>query len=311
MLGFVIADVSPAVTTPIFLDFMSQGLGAARGIPTILLAAGSVNSVVAIVLYSVMNEFAWTDSVDTTKLVEIIGVKLVLQIVGVGVLAGWVMGRLTEHAWRITPNVPERFLMLFLVAMLTLFGFKTVGMSGGGTLAVLTCGATLQNTISDKEQTKPVSNLMAQVWQNCGAVLLFTLLGASVDQSKLESSKILLGTAIIAVGLVGRSIVCFGTLSLKTDWNVMERAFALVAGAPKATVQAALATVALDHINKKIQDGEWNVADPHTQDLLERANVILTTAVLSIILTAPLFAVLMTYTGHRWLEKTMIMPERL
>merc|ERR1719413_116914 len=53
MLGFCIADVSPAVTTPIFLDFMDQGIGTKKGIPTILLAAGSVNSVVAIVLYSV------------------------------------------------------------------------------------------------------------------------------------------------------------------------------------------------------------------------------------------------------------------
>merc|ERR1712176_185949 len=129
-----------------------------------------------------------------------------------------------------------------------------------------------------------------------------TLLGASVDQSKLESSKVLLGSAIIVIGLLGRSVACFSIASLIREWNAKEKAFAVVAWCPKATVQAALATVALDFVMKKIQEGAWIETDEHPQDLLEQANVILTTAVLSIILTAPLFAVLMTYTGNRWLE---------
>lgn len=315
MLGFVIADVSPAVTTPILLDFMSQGLGQNKGIPTILLAAGSVNSVVAIVMYSVVNEFAWDGDVSGAKLAQILGVKLVLQILGVGVIAGWIFGRLTELSWRLTPNAGERFLILFLVAMLMLFGFKRIDMGGGGTLAVLTCGATLQNTIADKEESKPVSDIMATVWSNCGAVMLFTLLGASVDQSKLESSKILLGTLTVFIGLIGRSIACFGTVSLIKEWNAKEKAFCMVAWCPKATVQAALATVSLDHVRMLIQKGDLPAeTEQVTKDFLEEANVILTTAVLSIILTAPLFAVLMTYTGKKWLTKTNVLlddePER-
>jgi NhaP-type Na+/H+ or K+/H+ antiporter len=163
----------------------------------------------------------------------------------------------------------------------------------------------LQNTIKEteeKEQTKPVSDIMAELWSKIGAVMLFTLLGASVDQSKMQPSKILFGCAIVAIGLIGRSIACFGTVSLIREWKAKEKAFAMVAWCPKATVQAALATVSLDYVNKKIQAGDWLETDPITQDYLEMANVILTTAVLSIMLTAPLFAVLMTYTGNRWLE---------
>merc|ERR1712048_803146 len=52
-----------------------------------------------------------------------------------------------------------------------------------------------------------------------------------------------------------------------------------------------------------VADGVWSIEDPYTQDMLERANVILTTAVLSIMMTAPVFAVLMAYTGPRWLEQ--------
>merc|ERR1712151_1134649 len=98
LLGFVIADVSPAVTTPLLLDFMSQGYGVAKGIPSILLAAGSVNSVVAIVLYFVVWEFAWGGAVVGSKIAEVIGLKLIVQIFGVG-------------------NTLNRFAMLFMLAM--------------------------------------------------------------------------------------------------------------------------------------------------------------------------------------------------
>ena len=42
--------------------------------------AGSVNSVVAIVLLSVVNEFAWAGSVSSSKLAQIIDVKLICRL---------------------------------------------------------------------------------------------------------------------------------------------------------------------------------------------------------------------------------------
>jgi len=304
MLGCVIADVSPAVTTPILLDFMSQGLGVDKGIPSILLAAGSVNSVVAIVLYNITNNFAWSSSVQANDLIRLVGVDLILQVVGVGGIVGWLLGRFTELCWRMTSREHERFFILFFMAMMILFGFKQVDMSGGGTLAVVTCGATLQNTIKDKDSVKPVSDLMARIWQSCGSVMLFTLLGASVDQSKLEGRKVGFALVTILIGLVGRSLACFGTVSLMREWNKWERAFAMVSWCPKATVQAALATVARDYVKSKIDDGSWDENDPYTRDMLDRSNVILTTAVLSIVVTAPAFAVLMVWTGNRWLHRS-------
>ena len=39
LLGFLLADVSPAVTVPLLLDFHLKRFGTKKGIPTILLAA--------------------------------------------------------------------------------------------------------------------------------------------------------------------------------------------------------------------------------------------------------------------------------
>jgi len=302
MLGFCIADVSPAVTTPILLDFMSRGLGEKKGIPGVLLAAGSVNSVVAIVLYSICWEFAWTDSVSPEKLAEIVAVKLVVQIVGVGGIAGYVIGRMLEFGWRYTANTNQRFLLTFLVSLITLFGFKHVGMGGGGTLALVTLGATLQHRVNDQSLTQPVDDIMAMIWSKAGSVMLFTLLGASVDQSKLGASVLLPAAAIVIIGLAGRLLTVFGcSMMVARDWNLQERAFALVAQCPKATVQAALATVALDHVNGLIASGTLAAGSPETLQFLETANMILTTAVLSIMMTAPTFAVVMVVCGNKWL----------
>jgi len=305
MLGFCIADVSPAVTTPILLDLNIQKRGTKKGVPTILLAAGSVNSVMAIVFYKIVEEFAWTSDISPENIISIVGVKFFLQVFGIGGGAGWIMGKFTRFCWYLTDDKNARFAVLFLMAMLTLFGFKQIGMSGGGTLAVLMMGTTIHNSLSEEELEtveKPVGSILGAAWSNCGAVLLFTLLGASLDASKLSPQLVGLGVLLVVLGLVGRSITLFFTLFLFPQWGVKEKIYAMVSWCPKATVQAALATAALDFITVQIKAGVFSESDPVVLQYLDNAMVILTTAILSIIMTAPLFAVLMTTLAPRLLD---------
>jgi len=305
MLGFCIADVSPAVTTPILLDLNIQKRGTKKGVPTILLAAGSVNSVMAIVFYKIVEEFAWTSNISPESIVSIVGVKFFLQVFGIGGGAGWVMGKFTRFCWHLTEDKNARFAILFLMAMLTLFGFKQIGMSGGGTLAVLMMGTTIHNSLSEEELEtveKPVGGILSMAWSNCGAVLLFTLLGASLDASKLSPQLVGMGVLLVVLGLVGRSITLFFTLFLFPQWGVKEKLYSMVSWCPKATVQAALATAALDFITVQIKSGVFSETDPVVLQYLDNAMVILTTAILSIIMTAPLFAVLMLQLAPRLLD---------
>jgi NhaP-type Na+/H+ or K+/H+ antiporter len=305
MLGFCIADVSPAVTTPILLELNLQKRGTSKGVPTILLAAGSVNSVMAIVFYKIVEEFAWSGNISAENVVSIVGMKFFVQIFGIGGGVGWVMGKVTRFLWHLTEDKNARFAILFLMAMLTLFGFKQVGMSGGGTLAVLMMATTIHNSLSEEELEiveKPVGSILGQAWSNCGAVLLFTLLGASLDASKLSPQLVGMGVMLVVLGLVGRSITLFFTLFLFPQWGVKEKLYSMVAWCPKATVQAALATAALDFITVQIKSGAFVATDPMVLQYLDNAMVILTTAILSIIMTAPLFAVLMLQLAPRLLD---------
>lgn len=71
-------------------------------------------------------------------------------------------------------------------------------------------------------------------------------------------------------------------------------------------MQAALATVALDFVNEMIATGKFDANSQFTQNALETSNMILTTAVLSIIITAPTFAVLMVICGNKWLQRSSL-----
>ena len=53
ILGAILGAVSPAVVVPLMIDFMDRGLGVKKGIPTLVLAASSVDDVFVIVLFAI------------------------------------------------------------------------------------------------------------------------------------------------------------------------------------------------------------------------------------------------------------------
>ena len=54
LLGFVLAAVSPAVVVPSLLELQEKGYGVSKGIPTLVIAAASVDDVLAISGFSIL-----------------------------------------------------------------------------------------------------------------------------------------------------------------------------------------------------------------------------------------------------------------
>ena len=63
LLGFVLAAVSPAVVVPSLLELQDKGYGVAKGIPTLVIAAASVDDVLAISGFSVLLGLAFQGGV--------------------------------------------------------------------------------------------------------------------------------------------------------------------------------------------------------------------------------------------------------
>ncbi len=276
ILGSILAAVSPAVVVPLMIDFMDRGLGVKKGIPTLVLAASSVDDVFVIVLFTVF--LGWYGGGDVNILSKLAEIPLSIALgIIIGLIPGYFLYRLfAKYDWR----PPKRTLMVLGTAIVltwiesvtehwvpiaSLLGVMAIG------FIILEKSEAIAHLISEK---------LKKLWI-FAELLLFILVGAQVNIDVAWDAG-LAGIIIITVGLVFRSVGTYLSL-LGTDLNMREKLFCVVAYVPKATVQAAIGSVPL----------AAGVAS---------GDVILAVAVLSILVTAPLGAIGISLLGTKWLE---------
>ncbi|VGO11643.1 hypothetical protein PDESU_00188 [Pontiella desulfatans] len=280
MLGFIVAAVSPAVVVPMMIHFIERRMGAKKGIPTMILAAASLDDVVAIVIFSVFLGF-YTGSSENV-LVKFAGIPLsIIAGIGAGLLIGWLLLRLFE---KFNPRATKRTMIVIGVSIL-LVRFEHllagVGLPFAALLAVMATGFIILE--KREHMAHEISSKLGKLWV-FASIMLFTLVGAQVDVS-LAWSTGLAGLALIVCGLIARSMGVMLSL-IGSPLNGPERLFAVVSYWPKATVQAAMGAVPLMAMKKA---GMQTAA----------GEVILAVSVLSIVFTAPLGALAIKWVGER------------
>ncbi|OWA52319.1 Mitochondrial sodium/hydrogen exchanger 9B2 [Hypsibius exemplaris] len=292
LLGFVQAAVSPAVVVPFMLRLQETRLGTNKGIPTLLMAASSLDDVLAISGYSVLlsSIFARTDTALWFQIIQ--GPLEIL----VGLLYGCVIGIIF---WYLPHRGHEdvglfRFLFLFLGGLVSIIGSKAVGFSGAGALGCLTAafvaGHRWKTPGWDVERVKS-STVFLYLWTVCQPVL-FGLIGAEVVFARIQPATVGLGTAVLVIGLVVRMIFTMVAVT-GSGMNLKEKLFTAIAWIPKATVQAALGSIALTLAREKNSSAE----------MILLGEQVVTIAVLLIVITAPLGAIAITLTAPRLLQK--------
>jgi len=135
-------------------------------------------------------------------------------------------------------------------------------------LSVMFVGMTILKQLP--ELATRLSSKLSKLWI-AAEIILFVLVGAAVDLSVLKIVSIS-AVILLAFSLLARMIGVALSVS-NSNLNKKERLFCMVAYTPKATVQAAIGTIPL-------------------ACGLASGNIILSVAVLSIIITAPIGAIL-------------------
>ncbi|EDV24216.1 uncharacterized protein TRIADDRAFT_57482 [Trichoplax adhaerens] len=288
MLGFVMAAVSPAVVIPTLLSLQERGYGVNKGIPTLVIAAASIDDVFAISGFGVFLGIAFSTGDIIFNIFR--GPVEILVGIAFGVVAGIV-------CW-FFPNNDEdgvsrnRFVLLLSLNNLFIFGSRAVEFSGAGALAALVCSfVAAMQWRTTKETVEHSIDILWQLFQP----ILFGLIGAEVDINFLTGSIIGGSFAVLSAGLAIRVVVTYIGVS-HNDLAWKEKLFVAIAWLPKATVQAAIGSIALDTARLRGND----------PDDLRRGNVILTIAVLSILITAPLGAALIVLMGPKLLHHTPV-----
>ncbi|NLX25019.1 MAG: sodium:proton antiporter [Lentisphaerae bacterium] len=283
MLGFIIAAVSPAVVVPMMIGFIERKRGVKKGIPTMILAASSLDDVIAIVIFSVFLGFYTGSSGHIFLKIAGIPVSIIAGIlVGFGI--GWLLLKLFE---RFDPRATKRTMVVVGVSIL-LFQvqeiLKVYTVPFPALLAVMAIGFIILER--REAMAHEISSKLSKVWV-FASIMLFTLVGAKVDVS-LALKTGFAGLGLIICGLLARSGGVLLSL-LRSPLNRRERLFSVVAYWPKATVQAAMGAVPLGAMAALGMDQR-------------PGEVILAVAVLSIVFTAPLGALAIKLLGERVLE---------
>jgi len=189
-LGFVLAAVSPAVVVPSLLELQDLGFGTAKAIPSMVLAAASLDDVLAICAFGVAASAAFgAEGVDREAggtLMQWLSAPI--QLFGglaVGVGLGWALGaapweRLVPAHCACSPAggltggltagltaeglvMGLRFASLVAAALMAVFVSAALGLGGGGYLATMTLGCVAARGWG-AQATKAVSGLTARLW---------------------------------------------------------------------------------------------------------------------------------------------------
>lgn len=270
IMGSVIAAVSPAVIVPKMLYLMENKIGTKKGIPQMIMAAGSVDDVFVIVLFTAFTTLALGGDVSTSSFLQI-PVSIVTGL-ALGILVGWTLTTYFKK-YHMRDSVKLLIIMSFAFLFLTLESWLKNTLPVSGLLAVMAMGATILQTYPVLAHR--ISPKFSKLWV-AAEIILFVLVGATVDiQFALKAGPLMI--ALLLLILIFRMAgVYFSTA--KTKLNQKERLFSMIAYIPKATVQAAIGSLPLAMG-------------------LSCGNIVLTAAVLAILITAPLgaFAIDLSY----------------
>lgn len=265
IMGSVIAAVSPAVVVPRMLKLMEKGYGTQKRIPQMIMAGASVDDVFVIVLFSVLVRVASGEAYAPAQLLALPS-AILLGLAG-GIAVGWVLSVFfTKVHIRDTGKVVIILSLSFMLVELEQTLQGAIGFSG--LLAVMATGTVLRN--KKLLVSRRLSSKFSKLWV-AAELLLFVLVGAAVDIRFAVQA----GFAAVVLILLAATIRFVGVQAclIGTDLNCRERLFTGFAYLPKATVQAAIGGIPLAMG-------------------LSGGNMVLTVAVLSIMLTAPLGAAL-------------------
>lgn len=283
VMGAVLGAVSPAVVVPRMVQLMDEGYGTDKSIPQMILAGASLDDVFVIVLFSTFVGMAQGGSAQVMDFVSI-PISIIL-----GILLGTVVGLVL--AWFFEMNYANQHLIRNSVKVIITLGISFLLLAVedwlegivpvSGLLAIMSMALVLAMR-SVPEVTGRLQEKYGKLWL-AAEVVLFVLVGAAVDiRYTLQAG---LGAVLmIGVGLLLRSVGTWLCM-LGTPLSGKERLYCVIAYLPKATVQAAIGSIPLALG-------------------LPCGNMVLSVAVLSILITAPLGAIGMDLTYRKLLTQT-------
>ena len=276
LLGSVLAAVSPAVVIPKMTELIDSRYGTGKSIPQMILAGASLDDIFVIVLFSTFLTASLSGTLNLSSFADI--PVSVLSGITAGIISGLILSRIMKSMKSLT--LPHKVIMILSLALLLTGAEDMIKpyFAFSGLLAVISSAAVVR--VKDEDSAQEAASF-TKLWAGA-EIILFVLIGAAVDINYTLRAGIP-AILLLAFSLSVRSLGVILSLS-GTALNRKERLFTVFSYLPKATVQAAIGGVPLAMG-------------------LSSGSLILSVAVLSIVVTAPLGALLMEVSYRKLLER--------
>ena len=277
LLGSVLAAVSPAIVVPRMIKLKNEGYGEVNLVPEIIMAGSSCDDIYVIVLFYSFKNLVASNSFSALSLLKIPS-SIIL-----GILLGFLVGIIIVKTFKkFNINTPYKIIIMLSSSfgMLFLEEFLDQYVSISALLGIIVMGIIVSKYL--KEDVVKIKQGYESLW-NGFEILLFALVGCITDINLAFSKEGVLILGLILLGLIFRSI---GVLLcvIKTKYTWKEKLFLIISYLPKATVQASIGGIAL-------------------KEGLPCGTLILTAAVVAILVTAPLGAILMDTLTNKLLTR--------
>lgn len=276
LLGSVLAAVSPAVVVPRMIKLQESGYGDSHKVPELIMAGASCDDIFVIVMF-----YAFKGTVSESKFNITMLYQIPLSII-LGLLLGLLLAIILIFIFKkfnINSIVKTTLMLGFSFLMIGIENILKPFLSISSLLGIMLLGMLILYSLRDT--AKEVKKSYDGLWY-VFEILLFVLVGAAVDVKYAFSIDGLKLIGLLAISLLFRSLgvaICL----IKTQFNLKEKIFVIISYLPKATVQASIGAIAF-------------------QEGLDCGMLVLVAAVISILITAPLGAILMDNTYQKFLE---------
>ena len=283
IMGAVLGAVSPAVVVPRMVNLIEGRWGTQKSIPQLILAGASLDDVFVIVLFTT---FLGMGQGNGVHLADFVGIPVSILL---GILLGAVVGLLL--VWLFESRYSRQCLIRNSTKVIIILGVSFLllavedwlegNVPVSGLLAIMSMAMIIAMK-SVPSVTKRLSEKYGKLWI-AAELILFVMVGAAVD-IRYTMQAGLSAVLMIFIGLLCRSGGVWLCL-LGTPLDRKERLYCMIAYLPKATVQAAIGSV------------------PFSLGL-PCGKIVLSVAVLSILITAPLGAIGMDMSYPKLLKKS-------
>ena len=266
LLGSVLAAVSPAIVVPRMIRLMNKGYNH-NNVPELIMVGASCDDIFVIVLFYSFKSLVSNSNFNVFSLLEIPS-SIILGII-LGIISGFIVVFVIKYL-KLNKILNVILMLGMSFGLLALESFLKQYVAISSLLAIIVAAVVVN--VLKKEEAKEIQKSYNSLW-NGFEILLFSLVGISTNINYAISGNGLIILGLIVIALVFRSIGVILCL-LATKFSVKEKLFIIISYLPKATVQASIGAIAL---SEGLNCGE----------------IVLTAAVISILFTAPLGAILM------------------